>query len=244
MKLNTFAQPLRNAAQFLLKRSGREITRSPQMKYFRDFGVDCIFDVGANIGQYAQEMQSLGYRGRIESFEPLPSAYAILQKSAQRHSLWNSHNFALGDLDTTATINLSTHSPASSFLPLADVKHQVDLTYVSQQTVPVKRLDGVFTEIAQGAKRVFLKVDTQGFEREVLNGAGEKLSEFCGIQLEVSLVQQYRGESLIEEHIAFLRERSFVPYWCTPGYRNSTTLQLYQVDIIFFNEPKTPVTSI
>ena len=236
MKVNRLVLLLQNLIQIGLKRVGKEVTRFPIVTYLKDFEIDCVLDVGANTGQYAKEIFSLGYKKRIESFEPNPAAFKVLSKNALRHANWKAHPFALGETDSTSEMKISKYSPSSSFLPLADVEHQLDLSYVGQESVKIKRLDDVYDEVVGSAKCVFLKIDTQGFERQVLRGASERLKDIRGIQLETSLVPQYVGESLVEEHIAYLRERSFVPFWCMQGYKNIRTLQLYQVDFIFFRK--------
>jgi FkbM family methyltransferase len=222
---------IRNA----LQRQGRDFVRYPPKHYFDTFKIDCVLDVGANVGQYALHIRSLGFRGRIESFEPLGSVSEKLRSKASqdREGKWKVHNYALGAAPATETINVSTHSTASSFRELAANEHAVDLTTVGQETVKIVRLDSIFSDLCNPSENVCLKIDTQGFEMQVLEGAGSRLSDLKLIQLEASLVPQYQGESLIEDLIAYLRSRSFVPIWITNGYARKPSLQLYQADVIF-----------
>src|SRR5215470_941975 len=82
--------------------------------------INVVLDVGANTGQFALFLRSLGYRGRIVSFEPLTEAFAALQRNGAGDTNWSLHNLALGDVETTATINISANSQASSFLSFTD----------------------------------------------------------------------------------------------------------------------------
>ena len=54
-----------------------------------DHSVDCVFDVGANIGQYATSIRRNGYAGRILSFEPLTSAHAEISARAAGDPHWD-----------------------------------------------------------------------------------------------------------------------------------------------------------
>jgi FkbM family methyltransferase len=218
-----------------LQRQGRDFIRYPLKHYLDTFKIDCVLDVGANVGQYAMHIRSLGYRGRIESFEPLGSASEKLRLKANQHGAgkWKVHNYALGSAPATDTINVSTHSAASSFRKLSAIEHAIDLTTVGHETVTIVRLDSIYSELCASSDNVCLKIDTQGFEMQVLEGAGTRLSEIKLIQLEASLVPQYMGESLIEDLIAYLRSRSFVPIWIINGYTAKPSFQLYQADVIF-----------
>jgi len=216
-------------------RRGRRITRFPLPQYLRDFGIDCVLDVGANSGQYAMEIRGLGYRGRIESFEPLPQVFAELKSAAAGDRLWNVHDYALGSESCVRPINVSANSPSSSFLPMDSrvTTDAVDLSTVGTVDVEIKRLDEVFSDVCVAAKNVFLKIDTQGFERNVIEGATDSLRKICMVQMELALVANYQGETLIEEMIGIMRERGFVPWWLMDGFRNPRTLQLYQTDVFF-----------
>lgn len=218
-----------------LQRQGRDLIRYPLKHYFDTFKIDCVLDVGANVGQYALHIRSLGYQGRIESFEPLGSVSEKLRSKARqdRNGKWNVHNHALGAAPATETINVHTRSTASSFRELAANEHANDSATVGQETVKIVRLDSIFSDLCKPSENVCLKIDTQGFEMQVLEGAGSRLSDLKLIQLEASLVPQYQGESLIEELIAYLRSKSFVPIWLIHGHLQKPSLQLYQADVIF-----------
>lgn len=221
-----------------LKKRGRKISRDPTQRYIADFGIDCVLDVGANNGQFASSLRSLGYLGRIESFEPLSEALQNLQEAAAADPQWNVHAFALGSEDCTKTINISASQPSSSFLPLDPSlgSHQLDQSYIGEEHVRIRKLDAVYPSISDDSKSILLKIDTQGFEREVIRGAKECLGEIKLVLMELSLVPNYQGEALIEEMIRMMREHNFDPWWIIPGFKNVATLQLYQVDVFFANK--------
>lgn len=223
-------------ANFLL-RHGQRITRYPILQFLRDQGIDCVVDVGANTGQFALDLRRMGYAGRIESFEPLPIEYTILAKTAANDSLWNVHNYALGSKNEMRDILISTNSPSSSFLPLNQdiVADFVDLSVKDTKSVSIRRLDDIFDDICKASSRVYMKIDTQGFERDVIAGAEETLGSLTMIQMEMSLVENYAGEAIVEEMLAMMRRLGFDPWWIIDGFRNPSTLQMYQCDFIFAN---------
>ena len=217
---------------------GLTVVPYPLKKYLDDFRIDLVLDVGANVGQYAHELRCLGYRDRIESFEPMSKAFSVLEKRAQRDLTWKVHPFALGDIESTRELGISANGPSSSFLPLSqDARNAaIDLTYIGKESVDVKRLDSLLPELRQDARNIFLKVDTQGFEKNVLDGAGTMLDCFAGIQVELSLTRQYEGELLASQFLELMATHGFVPYWILQGYRCKVSMQLKQIDVIFFRK--------
>lgn len=222
--------------QSLLRQKGRCIERYPLAQYLRDFSIDCYLDVGANSGQTGKELRTLGYRGRIISFEPQSSAYSQLETSAAGDEHWNTYRHGLGDRDETLTLNISGLNASSSFRQLTQEAVQAlpQLSYIETEQVVSKRLDNIIDSICQEDDCIFLKIDTQGYEMQVLEGASGCLDRIKGLQIELSIVAQYQNEILIEDMIRLVRSYGFVPYWLLPGHRNYNTMQLYQVDMIAF----------
>ena len=89
-------------------------------KVLRFLRIDCVLDVGAHRGEYALLLRSLGFRGRIVSFEPVSAVYADLAAAAERDPAWETRRVALGSQDEKRTINVSKLSPLSSFRDLSD----------------------------------------------------------------------------------------------------------------------------
>ena len=82
--------------------------------------------------------------------------------------------------------------------------------YISTETVDVTTVADLVQEHSVTPRRTLLKIDTQGFEDEVLAGAGDHVDEFAAIQLELSMVELYEGQSLFDDHYA-LHARPRVP---------------------------------
>lgn len=195
-----------------------------------------VIDVGANAGQFARVLRTkLAYQGRIISIEPLPDAFARLQARAAADERWSVLNVALGDSDTTLPINISGNSVSSSLLPILErcVQSAPSTAYVGQATVQVRRLDSVPELRAAAAERCLLKIDAQGYEYRVLQGAEDVLGALSLLYLESSLVPLYEGELLIEEMIAYLRRKGFSPVDISRGFSDRITRQQLQADILF-----------
>jgi FkbM family methyltransferase len=196
-------------------------------------GIDTVLDVGANIGQFASGLRSSGYEGRIVSFEPQRAAFQALERISAHDPLWSCRQLALGSEAGALMLNVSANSYSSSFLKpeASTLISEPAVGYVSQESVRVERLDALWPEI--GGRQTLLKIDVQGFEREVLAGAEECLPGIQLLFLEVSLVSIYEGEPLIETMLDLLRSKGFAPVWIGPGFVDRATGQMYQCDIAF-----------
>jgi FkbM family methyltransferase len=199
--------------------------------------IDVVFDVGANTGQFAEKLREAGFPGRIVSFEPSTRAHSMLIERAQSHTNWTiAPRMALGDREGTIALNLAANSVSSSILPMLPSHSSAapESLYVGSETVDLRTLDGLSTEIATDAKRVFLKLDVQGFEYQVLQGAKQFLRRVSGIQIELSLVPLYDGEYLFHPMLHDLEERGYDLWSIVPGFSDPETSRLLQVDAIFF----------
>ena len=199
-------------------------------------GITVVLDVGANVGQYATRLRQGGWPGRIVSFEPLPTARAALEQAAATDPLWEvAPPMALGASAGTVTLNVSAESDMSSTLPfLPEMADLLDsAAYTGTETVPLARLDGVFGQYAVDNDQVLLKIDTQGTESAVLEGASGILDRIQGIQLELSIRPVYEGERGYLDMIAALQGLGFEPALFIPGYFNHRTARLISMDGVF-----------
>jgi FkbM family methyltransferase len=214
--------------------SSSEAALSMMLSYH---GIDTVLDVGANEGQYARVLRELGFRGRIISFEPLSGPYQRLRELAAGDDLWViAPQMALGTEEGQITVNISSQLVASSVLPMGKLLEGVSpqLKYVGTEVVPVSRLDTACKEYVSGATRLFLKVDVQGYELEVLRGAADLLRTVLGAQLELSFVTLYEGQALFSELVDFMRHQGFEIWGIIPGLVDNSSGRLLQADGIFF----------
>lgn len=200
--------------------------------------IDIIFDVGANIGQYAKLARNKGFKGRIVSFEPLPDAHQKLSLNAKKDGLWTVHSrCAVGSSLGSTKINISKNSYSSSILPMLDAHSSAapDSIYIGEVETPIVTLESVFDTYVNQSEKIFLKVDTQGYESEVLAGCLTKLSQIKAVQLELSTVPLYEGQKLYRHFFDFFESNGFYLWSILPGFANKATGQHLQFDAVFVN---------
>jgi FkbM family methyltransferase len=240
----------REIVRSILVRCGLEVHRSNvhssrklrYQEFFATLKVDLLIDVGANSGQFGRMCRELGYQGEILSFEPVGEAYAMLQSSAATDRRWTvAERMALGSETGEAEINVAGNSLSSSLLPMLEshLKSAPESKYVEKEKVPVRRLDDVLGTNVDG-RRIFLKLDVQGYEPKVLAGASRVLANAVAVHLEMSLIPLYEGEMVMWEMCAAMEKKGFVLWNLEPGFRAGDTGRLLQVDGIFVRESALP----
>jgi len=152
--------------------------------------INCVLDVGANRGQYALELRGIGFSGRIVSFEPVRSEFALLDGSFRNDPNWKGYQVALGSADGPASIKVPRLTVLSSLLaPIRDDPE------ARLEAVEMRPLDSVFRSAIEAVPepRVLLKMDTQGYDLEVFKGAEGCLDSICALQSEISIRPLYKG---------------------------------------------------
>src|SRR5258708_5298162 len=236
---------VKNGTRSTLRRIGLDVIRyNPQKSHEAALArllaareIDTVLDIGGNEGQYATMVRRAGFRGKIISFEPLAEAHSKLRQAAARDPLWTvAPRMALGDHEGTLLMHVAANSASSSALPMLDahLRAAPESAYVGSETVPVSRLDTVAENLQVGGKNLFLKIDVQGFEPQVLEGAARLLDRIQGVQLELSLVPLYEGEALFLPLVDFLARKGFELWALIPGFIDQETGRTLQVDGIFF----------
>lgn len=232
----------------LARRCGIDIARyQPDMHHEARFGqlvkvkrIRLFLDVGANTGQYGSLLRSThGYRGEILSFEPLADAHAALtaRAAADPFRLWRTApRMALGATSCTKSIYVAGNSVSSSLLPM-DSLHEAALPASRCHTVeevPVNTLDNAVKELGVDVDAsVWLKIDTQGYELEVLRGSSTVIGAVGVIQVEMSFQELYAGQPLFHDLYCFLMDHGFTVFDMVPGFCDTRSGRLLQVDGIF-----------
>ncbi|HET6942312.1 MAG TPA: FkbM family methyltransferase [Sphingomicrobium sp.] len=183
-------------------------------RLLKELRVDCVFDVGANEGQYASDLRLIGYRGTIISFEPSPRSFERLSQISDRDPYWHVFDFALGSEAGEAQFNRMKESVYDSLRQptTEETRHHAQFNQVVERvTVRVERLDTPFPGLKRrfGFTRPFLKTDTQGFDLEVFRGAQSVHPELVGLQCELALKRLYKGAPLMTDVLPEY-ERGFV----------------------------------
>lgn len=212
-------------------RDAVEVMRS----FFNSRNISVVLDVGANAGQFALQLRDMGYRERIVSFEPLSSAYKILERTAANDPKWMVQQCALGDQNGTAEINISGNSWSSSLLEMSKVHEEAapESVYIGKEVITIMTLDSLFPSYVDRREQVFLKIDTQGYTKKVLDGAIESIKKIQCIFVEMSVLQLYSNEPLIGDVISLLYNKGFVLVSINPEFIDRKTGRLLQVNGLF-----------
>jgi len=201
--------------------------------------IDLIFDIGANTGQYAEMLFELGYKGKIVSFEPLTSAYDILKEKRKSNPNWIvAERCAIGDTDGEIYINISENSVSSSILKVMDshLNSEPGSKTINCELTKIYKLDTIAKQYIGSAKNLLIKIDTQGYEENVLNGATDTINFAKGLQIELSLVKLYEGQKLFNEILERVTGLGFSLMQIEPSFTDKETGRMLQVDGIFFRE--------
>lgn len=172
--------------------------------------VDIVLDVGANDGGYGRDLRDSGYTGRIHSFEPNPAAFQRLSASLAGDPNWSAVQYGVGDAAGLLSLNISQADVFSSFKTLNSFgQNSNNAQVVDTVEAKIVRLDDYLKNNPELQGRPYLKIDTQGFEREVLEGLGDMFDKMVAIQVETSLVDSYVGETDWIESLIYMRDRGF-----------------------------------
>lgn len=196
---------------------------------------DLVIDVGANEGQFGSLLRTRGYKGPIVSFEPLLNAHRALTLTAGRHNDWNvTKPLAIGADVGEANINVSKNSVSSSLLEMHETHAAAETSsgYIGSQTTKVLPLDH-FMDIFEPYNNIYLKIDTQGSEMAVLNGARHLLEKVAFIQLEVSFVELYLNQCLYKDINSWMEQNGFSIWSFDRGFTERSTGRSLQADAVY-----------
>ena len=206
----------------------------------RTHNVNLIFDVGANAGQFGVLLREIGFDGKIISFEPLSDAREILLNISKNDPLWQiALQTAIGEENGEIEIQIAGNSQSSSVLDMLDthVRAAPDSKYIGKEKVALRTLDSIAPDYMDSNSIAFIKIDTQGYETQVMNGAKKLMSQIVGLQVEISLVPLYKGQCLFDEMLKKLKNDGFELWSISTVFSDPNTAQLLQVDATFFRAP-------
>jgi FkbM family methyltransferase len=208
-------------------------------RLFEHFAVDCVFDVGANVGQYATMLRArVGYQGPIVSYEPVPELAARLRSASAPDPAWFVEELALDAVEGRATLNVfasdrfsSLHSASAA--ATQQFREKVRLERRVEVRTATLAKEFVKYQTTLGFKRPFLKMDTQGHDVSVAVGAGDRLRDFVGLQSELAIQRLYEDAPSYAEALEFYRGRGFEPSAFVPNNLGHFP-RLLEIDCIMF----------
>ena len=240
-KFKTFGTRLKNT-RLHDKRTEYQLQEISVLKKIVDaFSVDCVFDIGANQGQYGRMLRTnVGFLGTIISVEPNPETFCALRSNSKFDKKWRSENIGLAAHDGEQCLSIMAgHQFTSLSEPLGtNISTVSGLNTVKKKiNVPVKTLKTFYLE----AKRVshftrpFLKMDTQGYDSVIVQSAGETIRQFIGIQTELSFVRLYSDSIPFHKSFDLYRRLGFTLCAIVPNNAGHFPYLIEQ-DAIFLND--------
>jgi FkbM family methyltransferase len=200
--------------------------------------VNCVLDVGANRGQYASKLREAGYTGRIISFEPLPHLADEVEAASAGDPEWRLVRCALGREDTESEMNVdSEQGTLSSLLDASEFGRTWNRRLREEEdvlTVPVRRLDGMWEDLLKDLEdpRVYLKMDTQGFDLEAFAGAGDRVDDILAMQSEIASLPIYDGMPKMTEQLEIYQGAGFILSGLYPVGVYRPTLGVIEFDAV------------
>ena len=200
--------------------------------------INSIIDVGASSGQFAEQVFKNGFKGSIYSFEPLQKEHTILliKSKKKKNSNWKiQKRCALGAADKDVVINISGRRQSSSIYNISKIHTSLfpDSKNISSETVKMEKLDNYLEEFSSLKKKILLKIDTQGYELEVIKGAKKIMPYIDCLLLEVSLTRLYEEQPLFEEILDYTSKNGFSIWSVDRVVGNKFTGQTHQLDVVF-----------
>lgn len=208
-----------------------------RVKVLAALEIDLVADVGANVGQYASGLLKKGFKGNILSFEPVSDVYEKLSNRNKLNPKWAIYErCAVGGTNGEVEINVSKNYESSSIQNVLEKSIIAEpLTgFVKKEKIKLVKLSDV-AELQQYNK-IHLKIDVQGYEESVLDGAMGIFDRVSSIELEISLVPLYEGALLPEVLLSKLKKMGFTPIFFASAFNNNNTGAIMQLDGFFVKD--------
>jgi FkbM family methyltransferase len=199
--------------------------------------LDCVVDVGANIGEWSIAVALLTSAKRIIAFEPVPETFAILRENTRHYPQIKCINSAVGSNSGSLSINVSSRSKLSSALLMnqsaRNIFHEENNDAINQIIVPVTTLDD---ELKEYSEISLVKLDVQGYEPEVIAGAKEVLMRTKVLVTEVTYTSCYKGDMQIEAYIQLIESVANFRLWGITAPKLSSSGQPIFADAVFVRQ--------
>jgi len=173
--------------------------------------LQCVVDVGANVGQWSNALFQLVSPKKLIMIEPGPAMFAELREKYFGRSGVELHNVAIGDRNGLTKLRITRDTTGASLLPpRADMRQLIGSNWTVEREVEceIRTLDSLLAAVPEIS---LLKIDVQGYEREALAGAAETLGKTKFVLIELNYMPQYEGGSWFGEiHELLTRNFGFV----------------------------------
>jgi FkbM family methyltransferase len=213
-------------------------------RLFALYQIDCVLDVGANLGQYHDLLrEDAGFEGWIISFEPVQKYVNHLRRRSAADPHWIIIDYALGASHGAAEIHVTQSPGLSSFLTPSSkaLPSFWEGELVNNEPVRIARLDDLLPALRSetGCRSLYLKLDTQGFDLEVIKGARDSLDHVRALQIEASIRAIYEGMPNWRESLEMLERQGFELSGMFPVHHDRS-MRLIEFDCVMVNSAFLP----
>ena len=200
-----------------------------------------VVDVGANKGQFSLFALEIFPKARVWAFEPLAEPrrkyLSVLENEPRAHIF----STGIGPKSEEAVMHVSNRDDSSSLLPITATQTALfPSTYaVGEECVSIAPLSNFLSE-SEISGPALLKIDVQGYEKEVLKGCSDLLRKFDFVYVECSFIELYQGQALACDVIDILHKNKYklMGIYNTHFRRNGRAIQ---ADFLFQNTGKSDV---
>jgi len=208
-KIARLAEAIENPTLFSLRRRGISIDTFLKLNqpWLLEANIKTVFDIGANVGQFASLIHEVLPTATIYSFEPLEDCCEELKQRMGKISNFRAFNIALSDTDGELEFHRNEHLPSSSVLPVADL-HRQNYPFAAKEyltKVKTAKLDDVAIDL-KIEDNLLIKIDVQGFEDKIIAGGKNIIRQAKILILETSFQPLYAGQPLFEDIYDSLKE--------------------------------------
>lgn len=189
---------------------GIDLTRFKEkpthLNWLKEYEIGTFLDIGANVGQFAEEIRFFLPEAYIYSFEPIPACFQELEQNRHKDGRFKAFNIGLGEKEERLVMNVNAYSPSSSLLVSTEIhnkKYPHTLT-TNPLEIQVRRLDDVAQEF-EIKGNLAVKMDVQGYEDKIILGGRETLKKAQVVILELAFDPLYEGQPLFEDVVELLK---------------------------------------
>tara|TARA_A100001011_G_scaffold393392_1_gene483123 strand:- start:550 stop:1248 length:699 start_codon:yes stop_codon:yes gene_type:complete len=194
---------------------------------FARYDIRDLIDIGANKGQYHNMIRNMGYKGSVYLIEPLEKEWNFLKKNIVSKKTILLERMAIGEKEEIKILYETKNSVSSSLKRKLEEKD-----IISENEVKVRCLDNVVREINK--EDLFIKIDSQGHEYEIVSSLKSSLPQIKFIQAELAINPSYAGEKNYLENIDMFKTIGFELIFLFPGIRDKEGF-LSEIEAIFIN---------
>jgi FkbM family methyltransferase len=209
----------------------------PDLAWLQPLGIRTVFDIGANVGQFATRIHAVLPEAIIYAFEPLADCFETLKFRMREAERFRAFNVGLGDTAGERLFHRNNFSQSSSFLAMTEV-HRRNFPFTARERLARARL-GRLDDIAKDLEmppHILVKIDVQGFEDRVIAGGRVVIEQARVALVEVSFRRLYEGQCLFEDVWRAMAGMGFRYGGALDQLKSPLDGEVLQADAIFINE--------